>query len=117
MDHFWTSALVTWGSSGIGEAFARSLGAAGVDVVLVARREDRLGRLADALRSPTTSVELLAADLTGSGGRAAVAQRLAAPDRPIDLWVNCAGIGASGPFADGQLARYRQIVDLNIEAV
>ncbi len=117
MDHPWTSALVTGASSGIGEAFARALGAAGVDVVLVARREDRLGRLAEALRSPTTTVELLAADLTGSGGRAQVAERLADPDRPIDLLVNCAGIGASGPFADGELDRYREIVDLNIEAV
>ena len=124
MEHPWTSALVTGASSGIGEAFARALGPAGVDLVLVARRADRLAGLADELRaatSPTRSdgptVEVLVADLTEPADRAEVGQRLADPDRPIDLLVNCAGLGAGGPFVDGDLDRYRQIVELNIEAV
>src|SRR5436305_897999 len=104
MDHPWSSALVTGASGGIGEAFARALGGANVDVVLVARRVDRLRRLADEL-GPSSSVELLPADLTEAGDRDEVARRLADPDRPIDLLVNCAGIGASGAFADGDLER------------
>ncbi|MGZ4728776.1 MAG: SDR family NAD(P)-dependent oxidoreductase [Acidimicrobiales bacterium] len=124
MEHPWTSALVTGASSGIGDAFARSLGQAGVDLVLVARRADRLARLADDLRVMTSparpdgpSVEVLAADLTDPTDRATTAARLGDAERPVDLLVNCAGVGASGPFVEGDLDRYRQIVDLNIEAV
>lgn len=117
MDHPWTSALVTGASSGIGEAFARALGSAGVDLVLVARRADRLAALATELEATATSVELLVADLTEQADRDQVRQRLADPDRPLDLLINCAGIGANGPFADGDVDDYRQIVELNIEAV
>ena len=104
---------------------ARQLAAAGVEVVLVARRQDRLDALAHEIQasssrehaSSTHGVEVLAADLIDPGDRRRVAQRLADPERPIDLLVNCAGTGASGPFVDGDLERYRQVIDLNITAL
>ena len=68
MQHPWRSAVVTGASSGIGEAFARSLADAGVDVVLVARRVDRLDALADGLRAKDVIVEVLAADLASVDG-------------------------------------------------
>lgn len=117
MQHPWRSAVVTGASSGIGEAFARSLADAGVDVVLVARRVDRLDALADSLREKDVIVEVLAADLASVDGRAIVADRLSDGDRPIDLLVNCAGLGAATKFHEGDPDRYRQIIDVNVDAV
>jgi len=118
VDHPWSSALVTGASSGIGAAIARRLGGAGVELVLVARRADRLEELATEIGSGSgREVEVLAADLADTDDRARVASRLGDPDRPVDLLVNCAGLGASGLFADGDLDRYHQVIDLNITAL
>ncbi|MGH9270417.1 MAG: SDR family NAD(P)-dependent oxidoreductase, partial [Ilumatobacteraceae bacterium] len=70
--HPFTSALVTGASSGIGEELTRQLTAAGVPVVVVARREDRLRALADEL----PGVEVLVADLDGRRGQDAVCARI-----------------------------------------
>lgn len=117
MDHPWASALVTGASSGIGEAFARQLAAAHTDLVLVARRADKLADLAEELAERGVRVEVLAADLTDLADRAQVGDRLADPDRPIDLLVNNAGRGAAGDFADGDLGAYRDVVELNVGAL
>lgn len=114
----WSSALVTGASSGIGRAFALQLAEADVSLVLVARRADRLDELAAEVGGHTRApVDVLAADLATPAGRQLVADRLKAIDRPIDLLVNCAGLGAAGSFADGDPDRYREIVQVNIEAV
>ncbi|MFM2113671.1 MAG: hypothetical protein RL643_629, partial [Actinomycetota bacterium] len=65
-------ALVTGASSGIGEAIAHKLGKAGVGMVLVARRKDRL----DAIASKYANVEVLPADLTTDAGLNAALERL-----------------------------------------
>ena len=117
MEHPWSTALVTGASSGIGEAFAELLAEGSVDVVLVARRADRLEELAAILRSHGGNVEVLVADLGETEGRDRVAERLADRERTIDLLVNCAGIGAATGFGDGDLERYHQIIDVNIGAV
>lgn len=97
----WRRALVTGASEGIGEAFAWNLANRGCDLVIVARRLDRLQRLASRLAASGTEAEPLAADLTNSRELAVVEARLESPERPIDLLVNNAG-GASelGPFLD-----------------
>lgn len=101
---------MTGASSGIGAAIARQLGAAGVPLVLVARRTERLEALASEL---PVAVEVVAADLTDPDDLA----RVAAQAVEVDLLVNCAGLGASGPFVDGELATYRQVLALNVDAV
>lgn len=94
----WTRALVTGASAGIGRECARLLARHGVDVVLVARRRDRLTALADELATAHNgTAEVLPADLTDADQRAAVAERLAA-EPPIDLLVNNAGSGLYGRF-------------------
>jgi NADP-dependent 3-hydroxy acid dehydrogenase YdfG len=67
-----THALVTGASSGIGASIAHKLGKAGVGMVLVARRKDRL----DAIAALYPNVEVLVADLTTEAGLDAVIARL-----------------------------------------
>ncbi|HEX9258680.1 MAG TPA: SDR family oxidoreductase [Acidimicrobiales bacterium] len=107
------SALVTGASSGIGEAMARRLAAAGVPTVVVARRRDRL----EALATELPGIEVLPADLTTSAGVEAVAARLRDPDRPVELLVNNAGFGTSGPFVAVEAGRPEREVALNVSAL
>ena len=108
-----TSALVTGASSGIGEAMAELLGAAGVPTVVVARRSDRLHALAE--RFP--SIEVLAADLGSAAGLAAVVARVEHEAAPIDLVVNNAGFGTSGEFHELDPDRLDAEVQLNVAAL
>jgi gluconate 5-dehydrogenase len=93
-------ALVTGGNSGIGEAMAHALGAAGARVLLVARRAAELDAAASRLHAVGVDATWQAADLTDVGAlRAAAAaaeQRLGA----IDILVNAAGVNLRQPFAD-----------------
>ena len=106
-------ALITGASSGIGATMAELLGAAGVPAVLVARRSDRL----EALAARFDGFEVLAADLNDEAGLAAVGERIAATDAPIDLVVNNAGFGTSGPFHELDPDRLHDEIGLNIQAL
>ncbi|MFM7047154.1 MAG: SDR family NAD(P)-dependent oxidoreductase [Actinomycetota bacterium] len=107
-------ALVTGASSGIGESISHKLGKAGVGMVLVARREDRL----QAIAAKYPNVEVLVADLTTEAGVNAVLDRLRDANRPvIDLVVNNAGFGTSGPFTAADPDRLSREISLNINAL
>jgi short-subunit dehydrogenase len=107
----WPAALVTGASSGIGRAFAVALAGRGCQVVAVARRKDRLEELAEA-----TGAEALVADLTDPVDLASVEDRLSNRSRPIDLLVNNAGFGGSGPFVRQPLDHEDREVRLNVLA-
>jgi uncharacterized protein len=112
------TALVTGATSGLGAAFAHRLADDGYQLVLVARDEARLRSVAGELHQAFgTRCEVLAADLADPASRQAVVERLAAPEDPVDLLVNNAGIATNGEFwltapdvLHGQL-------DLNVTAV
>jgi short-subunit dehydrogenase len=108
------SALVTGASSGIGEEMVHVLGRAGVPTVVVARRVDRLERLAAAY----DRIEVLQADLCTGDGVAAVVARIGdASKPPIDLVVNNAGFGTSGPMHRADPARLADEIRLNVSAL
>jgi len=109
-----THALVTGASSGIGESVAHKLGKAGVGMVLVARRKDRL----DAIAAQYPNVEVLVADLTTQSGLDAVISRMQSVSLPlIDLVVNNAGFGTSGAFVDADPQRLSNEISLNVNAL
>lgn len=107
------TALVTGASSGIGESMTVLLAAAGVPVVVVARRRERLAALA----RDHTGIEVLAADLTTKQGCDKVAARVASRDEPVELLVNNAGFGSSGKFVTIDAGRLADEITLNVRAL
>lgn len=107
------TALVTGASSGIGEVITTLLADAGVEVVVVARRGDRLQSLADRC----DGVEVLVADLNDHADLTAVAERIADRARPIDLVVNNAGFGTNGSFHELDPDRLDEEIGLNVVAL
>lgn len=114
----WARALVTGASGGIGEAIARRLAADGTALVVVARRADRLEALATEVRQRNAvDVEVVPADLEDAAALARVEDRLRSAEAPVDLLVNNAGYGGSGPFAASDLAGQEGQVRLNVLAL
>ncbi|GAA1458110.1 SDR family NAD(P)-dependent oxidoreductase [Williamsia maris] len=107
--------LITGASSGIGEQFARALASRGSDLVLVARRADRLQKLADELTEKfgvhCAAVPFdLATDNPGENLRAQI-------HGDIDLLVNNAGFATQGLFMDTEAADYRTEIAVDVLAV
>ncbi|WP_347071928.1 SDR family NAD(P)-dependent oxidoreductase [Intestinimonas butyriciproducens] len=106
-------ALVTGASSGIGREIARVLAARGCDLVLTARREERLRALASELSM--VRVTILPADLSSREGCRALYR--AAQGENIDILVNNAGLGLFGPFDETDLEAELGMLDVNIIAM
>jgi short-subunit dehydrogenase len=104
-------AVVTGASSGIGRSYAERLASNGMDLVLVARRADRLGTLKRDLEGRGVGVRTVVADL----GCAEDVQRLAAQlaGSPIELLVNNAGLAHYMPFAQLPFEQARELVSVN----
>lgn len=96
-------------------AFARALRARGHRLVLVARRSDRLQALAAELGG-TDAVGTLSMDLSSRDAGEQVAAEVAAHGWSVDLLVNNAGLGHTGPFHQAPPERHLAIVDVNVRA-
>jgi short-subunit dehydrogenase len=110
-------ALVTGASAGIGAAFAERLARDGHDLVLVARRRERLENLAARLRADFGAhVDVVVADLTDAGGLTEVEARVAHDER-LALLVNNAGFGGYTPFVSIEPDIIDDLIDIHIRAV
>ncbi|MCV7172383.1 SDR family oxidoreductase [Mycobacterium manitobense] len=95
------AALITGASAGIGAAFARHLAAQGFDVLLVARRAERLEDLAAEVRQAHgVRAEVFAADLTDAAAPAAIIDHAEKIGLPIDVLINNAGLSSSTKFSE-----------------
>jgi short-subunit dehydrogenase len=110
-------ALVTGASAGIGEAFARILASEGANLVLVARREDRLNALAAELRSlHDIDTRVLVSDLSKEGAVAPILDALGRDRLSIDILISNAGRRDAGRFEDRAWAEHRAFLALMIGA-
>lgn len=109
-------AAVTGASSGIGRAFARRLATEGYDLLLIARRIERLESVAKEIRADGDShVEVFAADLADSEQRRVIEKRLASEPR-LAMLVNSAGFGTAGRLSEISPERIEREIQLNVIA-
>lgn len=109
--------LITGASDGIGAVYAARLARRGHDLILVARRADKLAAPADQLRSETgVSVDVIAADLANPDDLARVEARLRTDDAITGL-INNAGIAGETSFVEADTAQLTTLINLNILAV
>jgi short-subunit dehydrogenase len=111
-------ALVTGASSGIGESFARRLAARGADLIVTARREDRLRALATALAGEHgVTVDVVVGDLGQPGAAVALWNDATVATRRPDILINNAGFGYHRPFAAADRDRDVELIQLNITSL
>jgi uncharacterized protein len=111
-------ALITGGSSGIGECFARALAARKRNLILVARSRNKLEALAEELASAQGIRALpLDYDLSVPGAARSLASQVRARELDVDLLINNAGFGARGEFWTLPLDRQSQMLGLNVHAL
>jgi NADP-dependent 3-hydroxy acid dehydrogenase YdfG len=101
-------ALVTGASSGIGEATARQLAAAGLTVYAAARRTERMLKLTEA------GIRLLAMDVTDDASMQAGVEAILNEQGHIDVLVNNAGYGSYGALEDVPIAEARALMEVNV---
>ena len=107
-------AIVTGASSGLGVAFAQGLAEAGADVVLGARRADRLEQTAELVRGAGRRVLTVATDVADPGQCQALVDAAMAEFGRVDVLVNNAGVGTAVPATHETPEQFRSVVDVNL---
>ena len=110
------NALITGASAGIGREFARQLASRARSMILVARRDEKLIELADRLQRehPKLVVHTRKVDLADLAPLRAFLESLDRDKLEVDLLINNAGLGDSGPFADSDPDRNKEMTALNV---
>lgn len=110
-----STALITGASSGIGKELAIALAARGHELILVARRKDRLAALAkDLVASHKANVTVYAMDLSKPGSSAELEKKVLADGHSVDILVNNAGFGTNARVVDENRASVADEIQLNI---
>jgi uncharacterized protein len=110
-------AVITGASSGIGAIYANRLARRGYDLLLVARSRERMDDLAQKLAAETgRKIEILAADLMDSKDLAGL-ERTLRQDSRVTLLVNNAGLGATAPLMNSDVADMSRMIALNVQAL
>lgn len=107
-------AVVTGASSGLGSGIARILAGAGADVVLGARRADRLEAVAEVVAASGRRAVVVPTDVTNVEDCRRLARRAQSQLGKIDVLVNCAGVGAATPASREEPEQFRSVVDVNL---
>lgn len=112
------TALVTGASSGIGLELARECASNGHDLVVVARRKDRLQAFAETILNDfDVEVNVIVKDLSTDGSRKNLFDQLESQGIEINYLINNAGFGDYGPFVDSDLNRQIEMINLNVVAL
>jgi short-subunit dehydrogenase len=106
--------LITGASAGLGAEFARQCAKRGEPLALAARRRDRMEALA---REIGGEVHIFEADLSRDGAAASLIAELEAEGLSAGALINNAGFGLAGRFADRPLAKYSEMIDLNVRVL
>ena len=108
-------ALVTGATGGIGYELAKLLAAGGHDLILVARREEDLRRVAaEFVARHGVEVSTIPADLSGAGAAERVVAAAGGPERRVDVLVNNAGFAVYGPFVETDAAAELAMIGVNV---
>ncbi len=108
-------ALITGASAGIGATFATALAAKGANLILTARRADRLEELAEKLRNDHgIEVMTISADLSDPSAPQLLADDIAAAGRTVDILINNAGYGQPGHFEEVDWTVHRDFLELMV---
>ena len=102
--------LITGASSGIGEEFAKSLDKLGASLILTARSEDKLLKLASNMHNAC----VIAGDLSKKEFPKELHEKIKDKGIEIDILINNAGFGYSGKFLDSSMQNYEEMINLNI---
>ncbi|WP_413627931.1 SDR family oxidoreductase [Fructilactobacillus vespulae] len=108
--------VITGASSGIGAAIAKLLAEQGNQVVLGARREDRLQQLSNEINQVGESTYAVT-DVSDLASTKALAQTALDEFGRIDVWINAAGLMPQSPFSEGRVKDWNTMIDVNIKGV
>lgn len=112
------TALVTGASAGLGVHFAHALARRGDDLILTARRADRLEALAELIRAEHgVKVDVIGLDLGEAGAPAALIDEIGRRGLAVNILINNAGFGLRGPLVDQDRAMLARMIDLNCRAL
>jgi uncharacterized protein len=118
MERITKTAVITGASAGLGAQFARLFAQDRHNVVLVARRRDRLDQLATELHQDyAVQAIVIAADLSDPKAPLYLHEELTRASIEVEFLVNNAGLGASGAFAELELASQLDMIELNVKAL
>ena len=107
--------LITGASSGIGREFSKLFTEKGYNLVITARREDRLALIKNMY--PDNNIETIVCDLSSETGAGDLYSEIKKRNIKIDILVNNAGLGLFGEFFETDIEKEKKIIDLNVKAL